>query len=279
MPKKQYRRRKEEDSDEEEIGNSLISETLSSSKELINIRKRSNGINAASLALGAKVSKVDELTFEKDPFKLKTGGLLNLKGVKDRNRDRSYEDVDRDVTNLGSTFSQETNRRDEDTQLKAYIEKEMKKLVPNNEDLNESVSSQKYISAEDKLYQLPDHLKIEVANGSEEMLSNQMLSGIPEVDLGIETKIKNIERTEEAKFKLITEMRKKKEEETSFVPVNIAVDYVQHKRYLHHTNDHKKTTKAETEEIPPLVVGDNKQRSPEHFNLKPKNNKSTDNYQ
>jgi len=36
----------------------------------------------------------------------------------------------------------------------------MKKLVPNNEDLNESVSSQKYISAEDKLYQLPDHLKV-----------------------------------------------------------------------------------------------------------------------
>jgi len=59
-------------------------------------------------------------------------------------------------------------------------------------------------------------------------------------------------------------MRKKKEEETSFVPVNIAVDYVQHKRYLHHTNDHKKTTKAETEEIPPLVVGDNSQFS---FNL------------
>ena len=55
--------------------------------------------------------------YQKDPFKLKTGGLVQMKSVKDRNRDRTYEDVDRDVTNLGSTFSQETNRRDEDAEL------------------------------------------------------------------------------------------------------------------------------------------------------------------
>ena len=36
------------------------------------------------------------------------------------------------------------------------------------------------------LYQLPDKFKVEVSKRSEEMLSNQMLSGIPEVDLGLE---------------------------------------------------------------------------------------------
>ncbi len=37
------------------------------------------------------------------------------------------------------------------------------------------------------LYQLPDRLKIESSRTkTEEMLSNQMLSGIPEVDLGLE---------------------------------------------------------------------------------------------
>lgn len=40
------------------------------------------------------------------------------------------------------------------------------------------------------------------------MLSAQMLSGIPEVDLGIEAKIQNIERTEKAKRKLIEEAKK-----------------------------------------------------------------------
>ena len=41
-------------------------------------------------------------------------------------------------------------------------------------------------SEEDKLYELPSHLQVESQKSSEEMLSNQMLSGIPEVDLGIQ---------------------------------------------------------------------------------------------
>ena len=35
------------------------------------------------------------------------------------------------------------------------------------------------------------------------MISAQMLTGIPEVDLGIDVKIQNIERTEKAKKKLL----------------------------------------------------------------------------
>lgn len=41
--------------------------------------------------------------------------------------------------------------------------------------------------AEDSLYELPDYLNLKSSTKrSEDMLSNQMLSGIPEVDLGIE---------------------------------------------------------------------------------------------
>ena len=36
------------------------------------------------------------------------------------------------------------------------------------------------------LYQVPEHLLVKKKEQSEEMLSNQMLSGIPEVDLGLE---------------------------------------------------------------------------------------------
>lgn len=44
-------------------------------------------------------------------------------------------------------------------------------------------------------------------------------------------KIKNIIYTEEAKAKLLAEQRnKKKDNGTSFVPTNIAVNYVQHNR-------------------------------------------------
>lgn len=62
------------------------------------------------------------------------------------------------------------------------------------------------------------------------MLSNQMLNGIPEVDLGIEAKIKNIEATEAAKEKLLLDQKNKKDGPSHFVPNNMAVNFVQHNR-------------------------------------------------
>ena len=75
------------------------------------------------------------------------------------------------------------------------------------------------------LYALPEKLMAKENKRSEEMLSNQMLSGIPEVDLGLEwakkvfyinhiifvysAKFKNIEETELAKQKMIEERHKK----------------------------------------------------------------------
>jgi len=284
MPRnKQFRRkRQEESSDEEEVVNTdKIKETLESARELQKIRRRQNGVNAAALATGAKVTKLDEMVMDKDPFKMKTGGLVQMKSVKDRNRDRTYEDVDRDVTNMSSTFSQETNRRDEDAELTAYIEHELKRIKGNADPEQENGSSKK-LSAEDMLYQLPEELQIKTKHSqSEEMLSNQMLSGIPEVDLGIDVKIKNIERTEEAKQKLITDLSKKKEKTTSFVPINMAVNYVQHKRYMNNDTaptDNKKRKQPQEEELPPLVVGDTARRPATETQKTANKDKSTDNY-
>nr|CAB3227263.1 uncharacterized protein C9orf78 homolog [Phallusia mammillata] len=255
---KQFRRRRKESTDEEDGGDENneeeVSDILEATKELQKVRKRQMGVNAASLATGVKLTKADEMVMDNDPFKVKTGGLVSLRNVKDRNRDRTYEDVDRDVTNLGSTFSVETNRRDEDSELTAYVESELKKIRGEKEEGSE-VQKSKIKTAEDQLYQLPDHLKLAAKDHSEEMLSNQMLSGIPEIDLGIETKIKNIERTEEAKQKLIKEMSQKKENRTSFVPTNMAVNYVQHKRFMHSENFKHKTKEPEPERVQP-VVGD-----------------------
>ncbi len=87
-------------------------------------------------------------------------------------------------------------------------------------------------SKEDALYELPEKLKVKSQlKQSEEMLSNQMLSGIPEVNLGIQAKIRNIEATEEAKMKMIEERRNKKNQGPSImVPTNVAVDFMQHNR-------------------------------------------------
>lgn len=57
-----------------------------------------------------------------------------------------------------------------------------------------------------------------------------MLNGIPEVDLGIEAKIKNIEATEEAKERLMQEQKNKADGPSAFVPTNMAVNFTQHNR-------------------------------------------------
>lgn len=92
-------------------------------------------------------------------------------------------------------------------------------------------TDEKYLSPEEAaLLSLPEHLRVSSTHRSEEMLSNQMLNGIPEVDLGIEAKIRNIEATEAAKEKLLQDQKNKKSAPSHFVPTNMAVNFVQHNR-------------------------------------------------
>lgn len=64
-----------------------------------------------------------------------------------------------------------------------YIETELKKKKGLVEAEEQKVKQK---NAEDHLYELPENIRVNSAKKTEEMLSNQMLSGIPEVDLGIE---------------------------------------------------------------------------------------------
>lgn len=64
-----------------------------------------------------------------------------------------------------------------------------KRKSKNNDDAINGANNEKgsYCSPEDAaLRAVPEHLRQSLAHRSEEMLSNQMLSGIPEMDLGIE---------------------------------------------------------------------------------------------
>merc|ERR1719347_1880057 len=66
-----------------------------------------------------------------------------------------------------------------------------------------------FLSPEDAaLMSLPQHLTKSTFKKDQQMISAQMLTGIPEVDLGIDVKIQNIEKTERAKKKLLEESKK-----------------------------------------------------------------------
>ncbi|NWU55447.1 TLS1 protein, partial [Dromas ardeola] len=160
-----------------------------------------------------------------EPFQIKSRGMEDMKKSKERGKDRINEEED---LNLGTSFSAETNRRDEDADMMKYIETELKKrkgIVENQEPKG------KLKNAKNSLYEVPENIRVSSAKKTEEMLSNQMLSGIPEVDLGIDAKIKNIICTEEAKAKLLAEQQNKKTaSQTSCVPTNVAVICGQHNR-------------------------------------------------
>ncbi|ROI27863.1 hypothetical protein DPX16_23185 [Anabarilius grahami] len=275
-PGKNFRRKKEDSSDEEDDETkAVVRSKLDEAKELQSLRKRQHGVSIATLLVGEKLPLEAEL--EDDPFKLKTGGVVDMKKVKDRNQNLT---VDENDLNLGTSFSAETNRRDEDADMMKYIETELKKKkgMVEAEELKVKVKN-----PEDLLYELPESIRVNSAKKTEEMLSNQMLSGIPEVDLGIDAKIKNIISTEDAKAKLLAEQRnKKKDNGTSFVPTNIAVNYVQHNRFYHEDVNAPQRRHREEPKARPLRVGDTENPAPEstppNFRKRPNNEKATDDY-
>ncbi|XP_059685030.1 splicing factor C9orf78-like [Gavia stellata] len=133
-----------------------------------------------------------------------------------------------DHLNLGPSISAETNRQDEGADVMKNMETEPKKRKGTVENKEQQV---KLRNGEETLYELPESVRASSANKTQEMLSIQMLSGTPEADLGTDTNIKNTTSTEEAKAKLLAEEQKKKTgSKTSFVPTNMAVNYVQHNR-------------------------------------------------
>ncbi|XP_065647421.1 splicing factor C9orf78 homolog [Hydra vulgaris] len=236
--KRSYRKKRDED-EEDDID---VSASIDDRKELQKFRSRPKGVSVEVLAsLLDTVSQNKEKTND-DPFKLNSGG-----GLVDNGKSR-------DLSNFGTNFSTETNQRDEDKQLLKYIEEGLMKKRGVNQQENPDT---KVLSKEDLLYQLPENLKVQSKiMKSEEMLSSQVLCGIPEVDLGIEAKIKNIEATEEAKMKMIEESKNRKQQASEFVPTNMASNFMHHSRFYDEKKAIEKEKKEEKERLENAVVVD-----------------------
>jgi len=220
--KKKSRRpiRSRKDSDEEEI-EEMNTEEFEKTREIQKLRKRTAGTNIETLAAGKKNRPEDD-----DPLGLKKGGLLDTQAMK------NYKAID-DAYDVGTQFSKETHIRDEDDEMRKFIETEMSKMKgrPEKEEEEEEDQSPQFLAPEDAaLLSLPSHLTKSTFKKDQQMISAQMLTGIPEVDLGIDVKIQNIERTEKAKKKLLEE-NKQKEKESEPKNLGKSNNYVQHDRW------------------------------------------------
>lgn len=237
--KKPLRKREVLSDDNDSEGEKIsVREKVEEMKIIQKLRERPAGINVVGLALGENVAS-DVIT--SDPFNMKTGGMVNMAALKNT----KHKQNDAYETGIGTQFNAETNKRDEDEEMVKYIEEELsKRKSKNSTDNANSTYNEKgsYCSPEEAaLRAVPGHLRQSSTNRSEEMLSNQMLSGIPEVDLGIEAKIRNIEATEEAKLKLLWDRHRKKDGPSQFVPTNMAVNFVQHNRFNIEDSDFQKS--------------------------------------
>jgi len=253
--KRQVRRTVQQDSSSDSDNESedmSTTEKLEALRALQKMRNRQKGVSAASLALGKKIAKTEEIS-DADPFKMKTGGLVYMKDIKSKDIQGETKEA------IGTAFAAETNRRDEDAEMLKYVEEELARRKGHLKEEDEVKVKDIHKTQADLLYELPEHLKkFSSEKRSEDMISNQMLSGIPEVDLGIEAKIKNIEATEDAKQKLLEEKaRLRNNTPSDFVPTNMAVNFVQHKRFSHVDDPKPKFKKPEPEAKPePVRVGD-----------------------
>lgn len=113
-----------------------------------------------------------------------------MNNVNKQQRSRSSKDIN----TINDNFARETNTRDEDTEMQRYIEEQLAKIQQKSASTSNSSSHDELQAVfatlkkpEDTLFHVSKHLITDhSAQASEEMLSDQMLSGIPEVDIGVE---------------------------------------------------------------------------------------------
>jgi len=223
--KRAVRERKPSGSEEDiAVGNQeeeVNMEEFEKTREIQKMRKRAAGTNIVTLAVGKKLSKVGELVAE-DPFKLNSGGLVEMKNMK------GYKSVENPYE-VGTQFSKETHIRDEDDEMRKFIDTEMGRIKGDTEKPSDNEEPTFLLPEDAALLALPKHLTKSTFKKDQQMLSAQMLSGIPEVDLGIDAKIQNIERTEKAKKKLLEENKKKAS--TTYEDLQKSTNFVQHDRW------------------------------------------------
>ncbi|XP_031270465.1 protein COP1 SUPPRESSOR 2 [Pistacia vera] len=212
--KKNFRKRNIEEVEDEEAKSKVSDDeeerrlALEEVKFLQKQRERKSGIPAITSALQSGTV---------------TGNGGGLTKVAEKNE----VDGEKDELVLQDTFAQETAVMVEDPNMVNYIEQELAKRRGKNVDVTDQVEND-LKRAEDELYKVPEHLKVKKRNSEES--STQWTTGIAEVQLPIEYKLKNIEETEAAK-KLLQEKRLMGRTKSEFsIPSSYSADYFQRGR-------------------------------------------------
>ncbi|CAK5050986.1 unnamed protein product [Meloidogyne enterolobii] len=168
-------------------------------QEAQRVRQRRNGMDAVECAVGRELAK-EFARLDEDPFRMSGGAMLRLTDT--QRAALNAADIEADIK---EQFKKETLLRDEHEEMRRYVEARLKRqhtLDDSAEDSNNKRA--KLLSPEEEiLFKAAERVKNCSSTKKEELLSNQMLVGIPEVDLGIEVRMSNIVATEQKKAELL----------------------------------------------------------------------------
>ncbi|KAJ3868945.1 hepatocellular carcinoma-associated antigen 59-domain-containing protein [Lentinula novae-zelandiae] len=175
--------------------------------ELRKLKKLRQGIDAVKLSKGVTKKKRKRTKEEEEE---EQGGLR--KGAAIDEEEEEDKDAKARRVVRANNFTQQTNALDVDKHMMAYIEENLKIRSRPREEGDKS----KPLDPQEALYQVPDRWKVEhkkVAHSEEGNVSNSltMLTAIPEVDLGMDARLKNIEDTEKAKRVVAEERSERKQ--------------------------------------------------------------------
>jgi len=177
-----------------------VESKISDIREAQKARERRNGMSAVECAVGKEMAReFNEL--DEDPFRMKGGGMLRLSD--DRKAALAAADIENDIK---EQFKKETLLRDEHEEMLKYIDSRLHKNSDTEDNAKEPSSKRPKVGStieETILFKAAEKVKGYTSKSSDELLSNQMLVGIPEVDLGIDVRMKNIVETEQKKMELL----------------------------------------------------------------------------
>jgi len=171
--------------------------------ELRKLRRAREGIDVQKLTKG-DVKKKKKRPREGEEV---VGGLRKGAAVDEEEEEEDAETKARRVVRANN-FTQQTNTLDVDKHMMAYIEENMKlRRGTQEDDKKDHGPADPYA----ELFRVTDRYKAgqEKPEQEEGSVTNSlsMLTAIPEVDLGMDTRLKNIEETEKAK-RMVAEERK-----------------------------------------------------------------------
>ncbi|WVQ98837.1 hypothetical protein IAU59_005968 [Kwoniella sp. CBS 9459] len=190
-------------------------ETGRTVEELVMLRKlrkmqAHQGIDLERLNRG-EVKKVKGKKKDEDLDAGEKYGLQAGKGGDDKDEDENDKDRPKRLVR-SNNFTQQTNALDVDKHMMAYIEAELAKKRGEATTDEPDPKAKEIYDPQAELYKIAEKYKLEAKKAKvdeEGSVSNSlgMLTSIPEVDLGMDNRLKNIEMTERAKREMI-EQRK-----------------------------------------------------------------------